>query len=248
MRKILFIFILIFIFILGACGNETPANEKGNIEQDPEKILSEIRERDKAENEKNQNENKKNVENNGKLKENTSNIEDKEQAVPEKKETDNVENNDIENKKKENVNSPNEKETEQAKTQENIIPSQKPETENSSSKPDIDLTVLSSTVMYSELYNILTQPDLYEGKIIKIRGQFSAMEDPQTGKKYFACGISDVGGCCQIGLEFVTLNEMAYPDDYPTLGSIVTVQGRFNAYVEEGIGYRTLLDATMTKE
>lgn len=35
---------------------------------------------------------------------------------------------------------------------------------------DLDLTQLSSTVVYSEVYNMLITPDDYKGKIIKMKG------------------------------------------------------------------------------
>lgn len=63
--------------------------------------------------------------------------------------------------------------------------------ENSNSKPttktsettteeksvDLDLTELSSTVVYSEVYNMLIKPDDYKGKIIKMKGQFNQYTD-----------------------------------------------------------------------
>ncbi len=111
-------------------------------------------------------------------------------------------------------------------------------------RPDIDLTVLNQTMMYSELYNMLTDPEPHEGKIVRIRGQFSAMQDPATGKQYFACGVSDLAGCCQVGLEFVTAEDLSFPEDYPELNDTIVVQGEYHAYMEGGVGYRTLLNAT----
>ena len=36
---------------------------------------------------------------------------------------------------------------------------------------DLDLTVLSSTMVYSEVYNMMNEPEPYEGKMVKMQGQ-----------------------------------------------------------------------------
>ena len=46
---------------------------------------------------------------------------------------------------------------------------------------DVDLTKLSSTMVYSEVYNMLYTPDDYIGKTVKMKGAFAYYEDPETG-------------------------------------------------------------------
>ena len=55
----------------------------------------------------------------------------------------------------------------------------------------MDLTELSSTVVYSEVYNMLITPDDYKGKIIKMKGQFNQYTDDETGKIHNAVIIPD---------------------------------------------------------
>lgn len=45
---------------------------------------------------------------------------------------------------------------------------------------DVDLTALSSTMVYSEVYNIITNPEDYIGKTVKMHGQFTFHENPST--------------------------------------------------------------------
>ena len=110
---------------------------------------------------------------------------------------------------------------------------------------DVDLTTLSSTMVYSEVYNMMYEPDRYVGKRIKMNGQFAVYEDPNTGAVYTACIIMDATACCSQGLEFVLAGEHSYPADYPELGTEITVVGTFQTYEENGYMYCHLVDAEM---
>ena len=112
---------------------------------------------------------------------------------------------------------------------------------------DVDLTKLSSTMVYSEVYNMMYTPDDYIGKAVKMRGQFAYYEDPDTKSQYFACIIADATACCSQGLEFVLTGEHTYPKDYPELGSEITVTGIFELYEENGLQYCRLTDAEMVE-
>ena len=97
---------------------------------------------------------------------------------------------------------------------------------------DIDLTQLSSTVVYSEVYNMVTNPDEITGKTIRMQGYFATYHDPETDKYYFACIIPDATACCAQGIEFILEGDYKYPDDYPVEGQIITVAGIFDTYAE----------------
>ena len=120
-----------------------------------------------------------------------------------------------------------------------------PESVKSASNIDVDLTKLSSTMVYSEVYNMMYTPDDYIGKIVKMKGQFAYYEDPETKAQYFACIIADATACCSQGLEFVLTGEHTYPNDYPELGSEITVSGTFELYEENGSQYCRLTDAEL---
>lgn len=106
---------------------------------------------------------------------------------------------------------------------------------------DLDLTQLSSTMIFSEVYHMMSSPEDYLGKTIKISGEFYAYEgDPQIKDAppyYFAVIIADETACCQQGLEFKWEGEHHFPDDYPNQGAIITITGIFDKYQENGDTY-----------
>ena len=116
---------------------------------------------------------------------------------------------------------------------------------------DVDLTKLSSTMVYSEVYNMMYSPDDYIGKTVKMKGQFDVYQAVDEngaflpGQIYFACVIADATACCAQGLEFVLTGDYTYPDDYPELGTEITVVGTFQTYEENGYLYCQLVDAKL---
>ncbi len=110
---------------------------------------------------------------------------------------------------------------------------------------EVDLTELNSLLVYAEVCNILSLPDSYLGKVIKMRGQFTYYEDPDTKKQYFSCTVSDETACCFQGLEFILTGSPTYPDDYPQDGAEITVIGVFQSYEENGIPWYHLVNARL---
>ena len=108
---------------------------------------------------------------------------------------------------------------------------------------DLDLSRLSGTVVYSQVYNIMAEPESYLGKVIKMAGYYSAYVDTERGVVYHACVIPDATACCAQGIEFVWAGEHAWPDDYPDEGTDILVTGRLASYEEDGYMYLHLLDA-----
>lgn len=116
-------------------------------------------------------------------------------------------------------------------------------TTSSETKAQVDLTTLSSTMVYSEVSNMMQNPQTYVGKKVKMKGKFAVAED--NGKNYYACIIADATACCQQGIEFELAGEHTYPNDYPQLGSEITVYGTFKTYKEGEQVYLQLSDATL---
>jgi uncharacterized membrane protein YcgQ (UPF0703/DUF1980 family) len=104
---------------------------------------------------------------------------------------------------------------------------------------------MSGTAVYSEVLNMMQDPDKYKGKMVKIKGAFDYYNDKQNKKEYFACIIQDATACCAQGFEFETKKKLKYPDDYPEPGYYVTVQGVFDSYKEGEMTYCILRDAEM---
>lgn len=110
---------------------------------------------------------------------------------------------------------------------------------------NVDLTQLSSTMVYSEVYNIVTNPSEYEGQVVKMDGTFATYHDEINDKYYFACIIADATACCSQGLEFELAGNYTYPKDYPELGTDITVTGIFHTYTEGDTLYCHLTDAEL---
>jgi hypothetical protein len=111
---------------------------------------------------------------------------------------------------------------------------------------DVDLTVLSSTMVYSEVYNMMYYPENYIGKTVKMKGLYAVYHDENTGKFYHACIIQDATACCEQGIEFETTDEYKYPEDYPGQGEEVCVTGIFDTYQEGEYTYCTLRNARIS--
>ncbi|MBQ9157104.1 MAG: hypothetical protein IJ137_10040 [Eubacterium sp.] len=105
---------------------------------------------------------------------------------------------------------------------------------------DVDLTTLSSSMVYSEVYNMMFEPDKYIGKTIKMEGQLTIYQDDTTGNTYYSCIVKDAAACCAQGMEFI-LADKSYPEE----GSNITVTGVFDTYTEDGYEYCTLKDAKL---
>ena len=61
---------------------------------------------------------------------------------------------------------------------------------------DIDLTVLSSTMIYSFVYCMITSPDEYTGMVVKMCGIATSYHNEDTDVWYHACIIQDATACC----------------------------------------------------
>lgn len=108
---------------------------------------------------------------------------------------------------------------------------------------DVDLTTLSATMVYAEVYNMYVNPEDYMGKIVKMEGSFSVLDVPMAGMIYFSVIIEDALGCCAQGIEFELEGDYSYPSDYPEVGDIVTVVGEFDIYYEDEYMYCRLINA-----
>jgi len=110
---------------------------------------------------------------------------------------------------------------------------------------DLDLSVMSTTMVYSQLTGMFENPEAYLGKSVKMTGSFEVINDATTGNIYFICLVNDATACCQQWLEFRLADGGTYPDDYPALDSTITVSGIFNAYAEGEYTYYELKDAIL---
>lgn len=110
---------------------------------------------------------------------------------------------------------------------------------------DVDLTVLNGNMIYSQVFQMMYSPEDFVGKVVRMKGNLSYFQDPNTGREYFACLIKDAAACCAQGIEFELAGDYVYPDDYPELGAELIVEGVFDTYVEGKAVYCTLRNAKL---
>ncbi len=113
---------------------------------------------------------------------------------------------------------------------------------------DLDMSGMSGTVVYAQIYNLLSDPGPWLGKIIRMAGYYSFYNDQEHGIVYHACIIPDATACCAQGIEFIWAGEHKWPDDYPENGTDITVTGRLEIYEENGFSYLHLVDAEVLWE
>lgn len=112
----------------------------------------------------------------------------------------------------------------------------------------VDLTALSSTMVYAEVFAMMSSPEDYVGKTVKMQGIFSkgqlyAAGSLNDGGTVFACVIQDATACCAQGIPFELAGDHTYPQDYPELGDTITVVGTFEIHQQEGMQFCRLRDA-----
>lgn len=109
---------------------------------------------------------------------------------------------------------------------------------------DVDLSVMDSDMIYATVYQMMSVPEQYVGKTFRIEGKFYVTYDEMTKNQYYYCVIKDATECCAQGLEFVWGDgSHIYPDEYPTDGTEVIVDGTFELYMENDSRYCRLANA-----
>ena len=107
---------------------------------------------------------------------------------------------------------------------------------------ELDLSSLSKTMMYSQVYDMIYNPDAYLGKTVRILGPVNCAVDEETGREHYACIIEDATACCMQGIEF----ELADPDvSVPPNGETVLVSGTFDTYMDGPYLYCVLRRAVL---
>ncbi|MBF1153211.1 MAG: hypothetical protein HXL86_03560 [[Eubacterium] sulci] len=126
--------------------------------------------------------------------------------------------------------------------------SSKSKSKASSNKIDVDLNNLNANVVYAQVFQMMTEPDKFIGKRIRMSGQFNvyaAQEGNPSGvTEYYAIIIADAQACCQQGIEFVWPGH-TYPDGFPEVKSNASVTGIFEVYEENGKKYCRLIADTV---
>ena len=113
---------------------------------------------------------------------------------------------------------------------------------------DLDLSAMSGTVVYAQIYNMTYDPEPFLGKVIRITGYYNYFDDQENGVVYHACVVPDATACCAQGIEFVRAGTFEWPEEYPEIGETITVTGRLEIYEDQGRQYLHLVDAEMVRQ
>jgi hypothetical protein len=103
-------------------------------------------------------------------------------------------------------------------------------------KYDIDISRMSGTMVYSQVYQMVMYPSKYLGKHIKMKGFFSSYYDEQLERRFYGCVIQDALACCSQGLAFELAKPRKNPEQYPAEGDAIIVEGDFDYEKDEGGG------------
>ncbi len=90
-----------------------------------------------------------------------------------------------------------------------------------------DLSRLSSTMAYAQLYTMLTEPEQFVGQTVKVRGQYYNSPDASGQPGYHFVIVFDNAACCELGIEFLWTGNHPIAD-YPQPMSIVEMTGLFD--------------------
>ena len=106
------------------------------------------------------------------------------------------------------------------------VPKEVPQIE-SAIPADMDLTFMSNTVLMSEVTNMRVHPEEYQDKVVRLAGTFGVQQDVSNKSVIYNCDITDGSGCCPSGSSIQLFFEEE-PEDLPTLGENIIVQGVVN--------------------
>lgn len=99
---------------------------------------------------------------------------------------------------------------------------------------DIDMTQMSATMIYATVNDMLTVPENYYGKTVRVDGFFDMGTDESIGATYFFVVIPDATACCLQGMEFRRSNGSTDPADYPEVKDDIRISGTYDRYEENG--------------
>ncbi len=114
--------------------------------------------------------------------------------------------------------------------------------EKNPEKEQIDLRVLNDTMAYSQLINIIKQPQDYLGSPILIRGIYTAPFNGFTHAYNYTVTIQDNTQCCAQGIEFI-LKKKSDLEKLPAEGDMISISGVLQLFEEGKHSYCVIEDA-----
>ena len=109
---------------------------------------------------------------------------------------------------------------------------------------DYDFTDMNFNILNAMNFEMAVDPEKFYGKVMKMRGQFFTVVEPESGQRFYYCVIYDPTACCQTGLDFMMTGDKVYPDDFPPEETYIEIQGPFKDFsnlLNDGRSYAGLL-------
>ena len=118
-----------------------------------------------------------------------------------------------------------------------IVGSRRTPEERAATPVDVDLTVLTATMLSAEINNIYANGEDFMGKTIRVSGTYGYIPSEELGIQYHYVVTLQGDSCCQEGFEFLWNGDHVFPYDYPQVGTPIEVDGVFGTYEEYGYYY-----------
>jgi len=103
---------------------------------------------------------------------------------------------------------------------------------------ELDLSKMNADFVYAFIFQIIVEPEKYEGKTIRMTGTFETFYDDAPYGRHDYCIITDVLACCAQGLEFESAKVSGVEP-----GQKITVSGTLklrDAVSPDGMEYKTM--------
>ncbi len=113
-------------------------------------------------------------------------------------------------------------------------------------KETLDLSLLNDTMAYSQLINIIKEPDEYLGTPIIVKGIYTAPFNGFSHQYNYTVTIQDNTQCCAQGIEFI-MKEEGDLDKLPPEGEMVKISGVLELFEEGKHSYCIISDAAVTE-
>lgn len=107
---------------------------------------------------------------------------------------------------------------------------------------DIDLTRMNANMVYAEVFNMLIEPEFYEGKTVRIRGSLHIPEQLEGAPPY-SCIVWDATACCPAGLGFYLADDADIT--MPEEDEIITVVGTYTCTELDGFSTISLINCIL---
>ena len=105
---------------------------------------------------------------------------------------------------------------------------------------DIDLTVLSVTMVSAQAFQMRVSPEDFLGQTVRIRGSHYTFPWDEAGMDVHYVVLDLTAGCCGEAFEFILTDELIESVGYPPHGAIIEVVGVFSSYEMFGLEFHYL--------